>query len=215
MKTKRVHNNGVYIGDIVTTGDDLKDAQLVNDLLASKGLLLPPPTFEQAMFRQAETFINTSADIFEKHLNHSPPRNGNAMAPFVVNIVFGIELFLKTLALQHGKKLHGHELKKLFRKLPTAAKEDIRGQFETLVPKSQWASQTQSFEDLLAILDDLDTAFVDWRYLHENMQKPLRVTFAPTIFLGEVLHGACVANSAKATAPVSPDPKVAGNTKKL
>jgi len=38
------------------------------------------------------------------------------VAPFVVNMAFSLELYLKTIALQHGKKLHGHELTKLFAK---------------------------------------------------------------------------------------------------
>lgn len=198
-KTKRVHNNGVYVGDIVTTGDDMKDAMLVQKLLASKGISAPAPTPVQSIFSQAGSFINISADIFEKHLNVTPP-NGSAMAPFVVNTAFGIELLLKTLALQHGKTLHGHELTKLFRKLPSAAREDIRQQFYALAPISQWASAAQTIEDLHAVFDELDTAFVDWRYLHENIAKPLRVTFKPTIFLAEILHAACAKNNAAKSA---------------
>jgi hypothetical protein len=72
-KTKRVHHNGVYVGDIVTTGDDMKDAKLVTDFLAAKGVLLPTPTPAQAIFNQAASLTNASADIFEKHLDKTPP----------------------------------------------------------------------------------------------------------------------------------------------
>jgi hypothetical protein len=85
--------------------------------------------------------------------------------------------------------------------LPAPAKENIKREFDSLVSKSQWASETPRIEDLLAGLDRLDTAFVDWRYLHENMSRPLHVAFKPTIFWGEILHAACTNNFARSKAP--------------
>jgi len=148
-------------------------------------------TPEHAIFRQAVSFTNIAADAFEKHLIKTPP-DGGAMAPFVVNAVFGIELYLKTLALQHGKTLHGHEIERLFRKLPRAAKQEIERQIATLSVTSRWACGINSIDDLQIVLDELDTAFIDWRYLHENTAKALKITFKPTIFLSEVLHSACL-----------------------
>lgn len=49
-------------------------------------------------------------------------------------------------------------------------------------------------QDLDDILREINTAFIDWRYLHENSSKPLKIKFAPTIFLVEILHAACVEN---------------------
>ena len=37
-------------------------------------------------------------------------------------------------------------------------------------------------QDLQEVLNELDTAFVDWRYLHEDKTKARRITFQPTIF---------------------------------
>jgi len=190
---KRLHHNGQYICDYESTGDDLKDLAAVNAIMAARGLDFKP-TPEQAIFRQALSFANISADIFQKYLLITPP-DGSGMAPFVVNAVFGIELYLKTLALQHGKKLRGHEIVQLFRKLPSGAKAEIERQLKTLSGTSQWASGVKSIADLQTVLAELDTAFTDWRYLHENTRsKPLKITFQPTIFLAEILHAACAAN---------------------
>ncbi|WP_315729145.1 hypothetical protein [Bradyrhizobium sp. SZCCHNS2015] len=205
---KRLHLNGVLIGEFEFTGDEAKDIQLVDKLLAERGLK-QTPTLERMMFNQANSFASASADIFEKHLLMAPP-NGAAMAPFVVNIAFAIELFLKTLAIQHGKKLHGHEISKLFKKLPSAAKNEIDFHLRRLSLTSQWAEEIKTMDDLRNVLDEVDTAFVDWRYLHEDTTKKLRITFRPTIFLSEVLHAACAENLIRtlATSTTSADVRV-------
>ncbi|MET4240712.1 hypothetical protein [Bradyrhizobium sp. RT10b] len=191
---KRLHHNGAFIGDFDSTGDDMRDAELVSKLLAERGLS-QSPTLERSMFNQANSFAEASADIFEKHIMKQPP-NGAAMSPFVVNTTFAIELFIKTLAMQHGKKLHGHEIKKLFRKLPGPGKDQIDRQLARLAGTSKWAGGVKTMHDLQKVLEEIDTAFVDWRYLHENTAKPLKITFTPTIFLAEILHAACAENLA-------------------
>ncbi len=148
------------------------------------------------MFNQANSFASISADIFEKHLLKAPP-NGAAMSPFVVNIAFAIELFIKTLSIQHGKKLHGHEIKKLFKKLPGGAKDEIGHHLSRLCTSSQWADGIKTMKSLREVLEEVDTAFIDWRYLHEDTTKRLKITFKPIIFLSEVLHAACAENAIK------------------
>lgn len=168
----------------------MQDVAIVEKILSARGLKAVP-TSEQSIFQQAVSFTNIAAEIFEKHLVQGPP-NGSAMAPFVVNAVFGIELYLKTLALHHGKKLHGHKITELFRKLPNVAKKEIEDQIATLSISSQWTCGIDKIEHLRTILGELDTAFTDWRYLHENRQQsPLKITFKTTIFLSEVLHTVC------------------------
>jgi hypothetical protein len=194
---KRLHLNGVLIGEFEFTGDEAKDIQLIDKLLAERGLKQTPSP-ERMMFNQANSFARASADIYEKHLLAAPP-NGAAMAPFVVNIAFAIELFLKALAMQHGKKLHGHEIKRLFKKLPSPAKNEIDHHLQKLSFTSEWAEGIKTMDDLRDVLDEIDTAFVDWRYLHEDTRKRLRITFKPTIFLSEVLHAACAENLIIAT----------------
>lgn len=192
---KRVHHNGVLIGEFDFTGDDVRDVEIVDKLLAERGLN-QVATLERSMFNQANSFASASADIFEKHLLKEPP-NGAAMSPFVVNIAFAIELFIKTLSIQHDKKLHGHEIKKLFKKLPGAAKDEIDHHLRRLCTSSQWADEIRTMEGLREVLDEIDTAFVDWRYLHEDTTRRLKITFRPTIFLSEVLHAACAENLVK------------------
>jgi hypothetical protein len=53
--------------------------------------------------------------------------------------------------------------------------------------------------DLQNVLDEIDTAFVDWRYLHENTSKALKITFMPTIFLAEILHDGTAENLVNST----------------
>jgi len=188
---KRLHHNGQFVSEYESTGDDLKDIQIVEKIFVERGLNLPKPTLEQASFRQAISFTKIAADVFEKYIAKEPP-DGSGMAPFVVNAVFSIELYMKTLAFQHAKKLHGHEITKLFKKLPAAAKDEIERQLATLSVTSRWACGISTIDDLRKVLDELDTAFQDWRYLHErNDSNPLKITFLPTIFLAEVLHEAC------------------------
>jgi hypothetical protein len=194
---KRLHHNGTYICDFDFTGDATRDAATVDRLLTERGLN-QTPTMERSMFNQANSFASISADIFEKHLMKQPP-NGAAMSPFVVNTAFAIELFIKTLAMQHGKKLHGHEIKKLFKKLPGAAKDQIDRHLAKLSSTSQWAGEIKTIQDLQDVFGEIDTAFVDWRYLHENARKPLKITFMPTIFLSEILHAACAENLVSST----------------
>jgi hypothetical protein len=192
---KRLHHNGVLIGEFDFTGDDVRDVEIVDKLLAERGLK-QAVTLERSMFNQANSFASASADIFEKHLL-KVPSNGAAMSPFVVNIAFAIELFIKTLSIQHGKKLQGHEIKKLFKKLPGAAKDEIGHHLRRLCTSSQWADGIKTMEGLRDVLEEVDTAFVDWRYLHENPTKRLKITFKPTIFLSEVLHAACAEHIVK------------------
>ncbi|WFT91411.1 hypothetical protein QA633_23905 [Bradyrhizobium barranii] len=192
---KRLHHNGVLIGEFDFTGDDIRDVEIVDKLLAERGPK-QAATLERSMFNQANSFASASADIFEKHLLKTPP-NGAAMSPFVVNIAFSIELFIKTLSVQHGKTLHGHEIKKLFKKLPGAAKDEIGHHLGRLCTTSQWADEIKTMDELRNVLDEINTAFIDWRYLHENPTKRLKITFKPAIFLSEILHAACAENLVK------------------
>ncbi|WP_027529955.1 hypothetical protein [Bradyrhizobium sp. WSM3983] len=193
---KRLHNNGVFVCEFESTGDNMKDIALVDKLLEERGLKPPPATLERSIFNQANSFAGASADIFEKHLLNQPP-NGAAVSPFVVNIAFAIELSLKTLSIQHGKQLRGHEIKRLFKKFPAPAKNEVEHHLRRLSTTSQWAAGTKTIEDIRVVIDEIDTAFEDWRYLHEDTTKPLTVTFRPTIFLSEVLHAACAENLLK------------------
>ncbi|MCA6107721.1 hypothetical protein [Bradyrhizobium cenepequi] len=185
---KRLHNNGEYICDFECTGDYIQDAILVDRLLTERGLK-QVVTPQQTIFRQANSFMTTSALLYEKIIARPP--DAGAVAPFVVNAAFALELYLKTLALQHGKTLRGHELEKLFKKLPANAKQILEQELSVLTKKSDWADGQSTLDDLRRTAVHLNSAFIDWRYLHEKPQIGLKIDFRPTIFLGEVLHAAC------------------------
>jgi hypothetical protein len=52
---------------------------------------------EQAISRQAVSFSNTSAELYFRDLARIPTK-GMSPVPFVVNAVFALELYIKTLA---------------------------------------------------------------------------------------------------------------------
>jgi hypothetical protein len=185
---KRLHHNGKYICDYESTGDGLKDVAIIDRLISERGLKAEPSA-HRGIFQQAYSFITTAAHLYDR-LNTAPP-DGSAVAPFVVNTAFALELYIKTLALQHGKKLHGHELVKLFKNLPSAAKQEVEKRLRQLSNTSEWRCEIDSMDDLRAVIEDLNTAFVDWRYSYEQPKKALKVDFKPTIFLSEVLNAAC------------------------
>lgn len=141
------------------------------------------------------TTLRYCAAILYERLTTAPPDAG-ATAPFVVNITFSLELYLKTLASRHGKALRSHELAQLFKKLPSAAKQAIEQELPLFAKTSEWADGLTTMDDLRRVVNDLDTAFLDWRYLHEKPEKLLRINFKPTIFLSEVLHAACQKHAA-------------------
>jgi hypothetical protein len=196
---KRFHHNGKYVCDYDSTGEPLKDIPIIHRLMAEHGVATTDVSPEQMIFRQANSFIATSAYLFEKDICATPP-NAMAVAPFVVNAAFALELYLKTIALQRGKKLHGHELVRLFDKLPASGKVAIERQLEIVAPVSQWQCEARTLADLRSIVLDLNNAFVEWRYLHEKMGTLRQITFRPMIFLGEVLHETCQAGFASGIA---------------
>ncbi len=188
MEKKKVYHQGVFVGEYEMTGDMLQDVVLVDKILAERGFsrqALPPHV---AIFHQAYAFSKASTFLYQGVIRKPP--DVTAVTPFVVNITFSIELYLKSLALKHDKRLHGHELGQLFKKLPSTGKSEIE---RALVERShsQWAEGSNTVADLQKAARDLNTAFVDWRYLFENPSKALGIAFKPTIYLAEVLHCAC------------------------
>lgn len=65
-------------------------------------------TMVQAMFRQDASLCRVAALLYED-LNRKPS-SGFTISPFVVNLTFLIELYLKTLGQIHSVTLKGHDL---------------------------------------------------------------------------------------------------------
>jgi len=185
--TKKLFVNGVLIGEVPATGDNRKDAEIARAYIESKGLH-KEVTRVQSMFRQALAFANTSAYLYERDLRNVP-RNGLSAAPFVVNIAFAIEIYLKTLAQIHGASLNGHDLLKLFNALPAAASAAI----DAAVPAATAQYVLDGQPTVKDCLEQLNGVFVEWRYLYEKPDsKEVKIQHA--IFICKVLHDACVAS---------------------
>ena len=181
---KEVLLNGVIVGEYMATGDLEQDAIAARQVLIDKGVYVEISLFD-SMRSQARAFANTSAYLYENDLK-TPPRKGMSAAPFAVNAAFSIELYLKALGQKHGVSLRGHELVKLYKALPAKALEEI----EAMIPKCAANRNLQEKPDFTRYLDELNTAFTDWRYCYEvDKTKPLHIE--PTIFVMQVLHEAC------------------------
>lgn len=182
--TKTVLLNGIVVGEVKSTGDIERDIETVRQFLKDKGLHKDVSLF-QAMFNQALAFANTSAHLYERDLRHLP-RKGASMVPFVVNAAFSIELYLKALAQKHGITLHGHKLLKLYEALPSKAHSEI----QMVTPRCAANRALEEEPDFPTYLENLNNAFVDWRYCYE-LEKTGLVHIEPTIFVMEVLHESC------------------------
>ncbi|CAB3752987.1 hypothetical protein [Paraburkholderia solisilvae] len=183
-QTKNLYLNGIYIGDVPATGDNRKDAEVAHAYIKNKGLGREV-TLVQRMFGQACSFANTAAYLYRNDLARAP-RNGLSMAPFVVNMAFSIEVYLKTLGQIHGATLRGHELLKLFDALPVGAQPAIGGATRKVAEHS--SEKYPAVRDCIA---ELNGAFVEWRYLYEKPDSN-EVKIQHAIFVGGVLHEACV-----------------------
>ena len=95
-------------------------------------------------------------------INNENYKKATLMYPFIVNMSFSIELLLKILILQETQKFaSGHEIKKLFKKLPLEIKEDVK---QNLIKKHNL--KIEEFDNILVINNN---SFIDWRY---SFQKP-------------------------------------------
>lgn len=184
---RKLYLDGKYVGDYKSTGDNIKDAEGCINLLKAKGLY-QETTPEQAIFRQAVSFATTASYLYERDLV-TVPKNGMSVAPFVVNAVFALELYLKALGRLYGTSLHGHDLLKLFDDLPLESHDALRQNFG----RAQWQCGIADMTEFRKALADLSKAFIEWRYLHEG--RAGEIQFGPLIFVMEVAHETCRANA--------------------
>jgi hypothetical protein len=137
-------------------------------------------TVVQAMFRQAVSFADTAAMLYAD-LQQQPSR-GLTIAPFVVNLTFSIELYLKTLARAHGVELTGHELPSLLDGLPTTAVDAVEAAAKAATPAG-------TLQTVRTSLDDLKGVFIQWRYVYERVHGA-KVEIQSSIWVAQVLHAA-------------------------
>lgn len=192
MTEKTLYLNGKSVCTYTAPADHAAEIDLCRQLLKDRGLW-NPVSAEVILFGQAVAFANAAHLVFEKDLSGTPVRNGHSAGSFVVNSAFATELYLKTLGLLFGRKMHGHDLSKLFRELPPNALADIGKHLARLVPQDRWSSKITSMADLGAVLQRHRNTFKNWRYLHEREQAE-EFNFKEAIFTLQVLHEACRAH---------------------
>lgn len=180
QKTKNLIVNGAKVGEFEASDDYQVEKKRMEALLKSKGLW-QETSKEQAMFNHAYAFAHTASKLY-KTIQTDRSQLNKAAVPFVVNITFALEIYLKTLAQINGIKLKGHKLKKLFDQLPDHYQERIRADYPKYAKKYHVDPQFE-VEKLLA---SINKAYVTWRYTYEI--EPSEIFYLPaTIALGATL----------------------------
>lgn len=161
MAKKTLFFNGKPVCDYEAPADQQAEILLCRDILKQRGLWTPVSK-ERMIFNQALAFANAGALIYERGLSGTPVKNGNSAVPFIVNSCFATELYLKAIALVSGKVLHGHELDKLFKKIPAGGLQSIDQKLTQLAPVNRWRSNIRNTDDLRRLLRRHRDAFVNW-----------------------------------------------------
>ena len=188
MTKKQLFANGKFVCDYEDPGDRQKELELCSRLLREHGIHAKT-TEEQALFRQAVSFATTSAYLYQRDLT-TVPRNGMSAVPFVVNAVFALELYIKTLARLYGASLHGQDLVKLLDGLPADAIDTLKKELAAAATSSRWRCAIADVGALRAALEGMRNAFTEWRYLHEK-DPSSSIEFPALIFAMEVFHSVC------------------------
>ena len=86
------------------------------------------------------------------------------MGPLIVNAVFSIEIYLKTIHEAYGKIPRGHMLLKLYDQLKDELKQIILSAAGDVRPRYKLSENVT----ILTCLKELNHAFEKWRYLYEH-----------------------------------------------
>jgi hypothetical protein len=183
LAEKTLYLNGKAICNYEAPPDSKAEMELCRRLLKERGLWTPVSA-ETVIFNQAVAFANTAALVYERDLSTQPIKNGHSAGPFVVNSAFATELYLKTLGLLYGKKMHGHDLAKLFREIPQEGLKAVEKKLAELAPKDGWLGNIATKDDFSAVMHRHRDAFKNWRYLHEqNYAAPICGVLAAAFFI--------------------------------
>jgi hypothetical protein len=184
MATYEVKLNGIVVGTIPNTGDQMADAAAGQQLIKDLGLHKEISKAQLAM-GQARAFADTAAQLYERGLKMGAIVP-TTLVPFVVNSAFAIELYLKTLSEAHGLNTRGHVFVRIFDPLPG----DTRDRLEALAPQFAQQYKANTFVNFRAALATLEGAFVAWRYLYED-NGPLTYDVPLAIAVLATLHERC------------------------
>ena len=156
--------NGKVVGQYISTGDTEKDVHIAQAKLRELGYNTPDLPLWMHIRQQALYFQDTCALLWHTELSRPPPRRPFTLIPYVVNTAFCIELYLKALALKHGKKLRGHELLELYSDLPPQAHDDVQAS----IPDALKNALVEGPVDVVQFITTMNDVFVKWRYAYEH-----------------------------------------------
>jgi hypothetical protein len=193
MTKKKLYFNGQEIGEYESTGDDLKDMQILDKQLREQGLINKPPCKISNMKRQADSFAATARDLYLRDLRSTPIKNIHSLTPFIVNAAFSIEIYLKALYRINGREATGHDLLQLYNGLPEEEQAFILQAAQDVRPHYKHKDGS----DFLSCLSDLRKAFVEWRYIYEHDYLP-GPEFQGIRYAMHSIHEACCRAMTKA-----------------
>jgi len=154
--------NGIIVGNYESTGKIDEDISAIRSYLKEKGLW-KPVSVNDSMFGQANAFAQTANLLYRRDLSKSPYK-ASGMGPFVVNAVFSIEIYLKTIHDAYGNLLRGHDLLKLYDRLKKEPRNIILSAAKDVQPRYKMNDDVT----IISCLTDLNHAFEKWRYLYEH-----------------------------------------------
>lgn len=176
--------NNEPVGYVPAVADLVERAKLGEELLKKLGLW-KDKSKARAMFEQAQVFGHVAARIYREDISKLP-RDPKGICPFVVNSAFCAEMYLKCLLeLSEVLPAPTHTLSVLFKALPNRLKDRINKNCTAI--ELQYVKQGMLFKEHLK---NLNTAFVDWRYIYEK--ETLQVNLPQIILVLRVLFDVTV-----------------------
>lgn len=156
--------NGKIVGQYISTGDTELDLPIALAKLRELGHEHSEVPQWMHIRQQALHFQDTCALLLQAENSRPTGARPFAIIPYVVNSAFCVELYLKALALKHGKKLRGHELLELYKELPADALTDIK----LSIPAALRDAPISGDPDVLEFVSTMSSVFVQWRYAYEQ-----------------------------------------------
>ena len=158
--------NGKVVGQYISTGDTELDLPIARARLQELGYEQRELPLWMHIRQQAIYFQDTCTLLWNTELARPPPRRPFALIPYAVNTAFCVELYLKALALKHGRKLRGHELLELYNELPPEALADI----EASIPDALKDVPLSGEPVVPEFISMMNNVFVHWRYAYEHQE---------------------------------------------
>lgn len=179
--------DGKIVGWFESTGDEEKDLVLARAKIRESGLEHSPLPRWMLIRQQAMDFRDACGLIMNYDLGTRPPDRRPLSIPYVVNTAFCLELYLKALSLRHGNEQRGHDLLKLYDRLPKAARVAIASKIADAQQEAHYPGPV----DVRALLAVIKDNFSQWRYAHEYSE--LRTAQMADLYLLRALfHRACL-----------------------